>query len=288
MLISLSAFAVEYKLIVSNAVGHLADQWARRVSEKVKEQSNINLVVVNIVGAGGAIAAVDFKKEKLAAVIATSSQLVSLPLKNSDLPYNESDFNIIAPLGLTGVVWYTYPGSDINNINDLVKVLPKIKNSAIGAAADTEQSNALLVVNQKQLNVPVANFKSANEVVTQVAGKNLTVGVSFIAQESVWNLADAKKIKLLGVTYPDSSFTYRGYTLPSINQQFDVPVIYGGAWLAITPGDTEPQRVLKDALLQALADKDIQEFSKKTWPYGNVASLYQIKKTASKYKDLMK
>jgi tripartite-type tricarboxylate transporter receptor subunit TctC len=286
--VSSSAMAHDFKLIMMNPVGSLPDQWGRKISQLVKEQSNINLTVLNVAGGGGLVAAMSFKKETVAATITNSSQLVYLPLHNQETPYNESDFDIISPLGLTGVVWFTHATSGINTLDDLIKVLPKMDKGAIGVGAGDGQANALALTRLKKLDVPVVNFKNASEMVIQVVGKHVPVGVAAIAQDTIWSMAESKQIKLLGVAHSDPSFTYRGFTLPSINQRLNIPVFYSGAWLAVTPGNSEQHLLLKDALLKALKDKDLQEFTKTAWPYGNIAPLSTVKATATKHKELLK
>jgi tripartite-type tricarboxylate transporter receptor subunit TctC len=286
--ISTASIASDFKLIMMNPPGSLPDQWGRKISQLVKEQSNINLIVLNVAGGGGLLAAMAFTKETVAATITNSSQLVYLPLHNQETRYSESDFNIISPLGLTGVVWFTHPDSGINTLDDLVKVLPKMSKGAIGVGTGDGQANALALTRHKKLDVPVVNFKNAADMVVQVVGKHVPVGVAAIAQDTIWSMAESKQIKLLGVVHNDPVFTYKGFTLPSINQQLNIPVFYSGAWLAVTPGNSEQHLLLRDALLKALKDKDIQEFTKTTWPYGNIAPLSTVKATAIKHKELLK
>ena len=63
------SWANHYKLLLNNPVGSGADQVARKLSQLVKEQSNINLIVINQGGGGGLMMARDFKSEKLAVVL---------------------------------------------------------------------------------------------------------------------------------------------------------------------------------------------------------------------------
>ena len=59
------ANSVEYKYFVQAAVGSGPDQVARKISQLVKDQSGINLIIVNATGGNGLMAAMDFKKEPI-------------------------------------------------------------------------------------------------------------------------------------------------------------------------------------------------------------------------------
>jgi tripartite-type tricarboxylate transporter receptor subunit TctC len=288
LFLSFPVFSNEYKLIIMNPPGSLVDNWARKFSRVVRNQSGVNLVVLNIPAGNGLLAATTFKKEPLAVAVSNSSQLVYLPLHNEEQPYSVDDFNNIAPLGLTGVVWFTHPDSGINTLNDLVNVLPQMPKGAIAVGTGDGQANALAFVRSKRLDVPVVSFKSAAEMVLQVAGKHVTVGVAAIAQDTIWSMADTGQIKLLGIVHSNQTFTWRGYTLQSINHKLKVPVFFSGAWLAITPGESDKHIQLREILLKALKEKEIQELTRATWPYGNISPLNDVIDNAKKHKDLLR
>jgi hypothetical protein len=123
--------------------------------------------------------------------------------------------------------------------------------------------------------------------VLQVAGGHVPVGVVTLTTEQIWTFASENKIKILGVTSKKALET-RGYKIPSINEKFGAPILPGGAFLAITPGDTAEHRALKTAMLEALKDPEIEAMKKKYWPMGNYITLDEIIQAAQKNQDLIK
>jgi tripartite-type tricarboxylate transporter receptor subunit TctC len=284
---SVFANTVEYKYFVQAAPGAGPDQVARKISQLVKDQSGINLVIFNITGGNGLLGVMDFKKEKLAVIGASTSQLVYLPIQLTEAPYQLTDFNIIAPMGIGGTVVFTRENSPIKTLNDLVKILPTLKNGSVGVAAADAAANARALVQLKNLNVPVANFKSHTEVATAVVGGHVEVGMVPIATDLVWHQAEAGKLQILG-TVSNGPFVRDGKTYPSVNQTFNLPAFYSGVWLAMTPGDTKEHQDLKKALLMAHKDQELQTLAKRVWPLSNTITLESIINTANRHRDLLK
>ena len=287
LVISTSAFANEYKLFINNPVGSGPDIIARKISDIVKTQNGINLVIVNATAGNGLVAITEFKKERLAVTFAGATVFAYLPLQLDSVPYSLSDFDIIHTMGVGGVVFFTGANSPIRTLDDLVQVLPTLDKGAIGVASGDALANARALVNTKKLNVPIASFKSHNEVIIQSMGGHITVGALPLAVDQVWSTAGSGQIRILGVVSP-GPFIKDGKTYPSINQKFNFPTFYSGAWMAITPGDSDEHRRLKSAMLSAVKDPELQPIIRRTWPLGNVATLQDIIATAQKHKDLVK
>ena len=290
LMISTSVFANEYKLFINNPVGSGADQVARRISQLAKEQTNMTLVVHNIGAGGGVVAAQHFKQERLAVIFPNTSMLIYGPLSgNNELTktYSIKDFNIIADLGLSSSVWYTYTGSGINTAEDLIRVLPTLPKSAIGVGSQDSMANAKALVNIKKLGVPVITYKNHNDTAIAVAGRHTTVGVGIMGTDTIYALAEKGNLKILGYSGM-VPFTYKGFELAPISRQLNLPAFYGGSWLAITPGDTEEHRTLKTALIRALQDPQIQTLITQTWPLGGAVPFVSVLNTATQHRDLLK
>lgn len=285
-----SAWANEYKLILNNPIGSGADQVARRISQLVKEQTNMTLVVHNIGAGGGIVAAQQFKQERLAVIFPNTSMLIYGPLSgNNELTktYSIKDFNIIADLGLSSSVWYTYTGSGINTAEDLIRVLPTLPKSSIGVGSQDSMANAKALVNIKKLDVPVVTYKNHNDTAIAVAGRHTTVGVGIMGTDTIYALAEKGDLKILGYSGM-VPFTYKGFALAPISRQLKLPAFYGGSWLAITPGDTEEHRALKTALIRALQDPQTQTLITQTWPLGGAVPFVNVLNTATQHQDLLK
>ena len=287
---SATVWASDYKIMLNNPMGSGADLVARKLSQLVKDNAGINLIVVNQGGAGGLLVASNFKNERLAVMIVSTSQLIYGPLSGTNeitKTYSIKDFDIIADLGLGSNIWYTYPGSGIDTVEDLVNVLPRIPNSAIGVATLDGHANANALIRTKNLsNVPVVLFKNHNEVAVSVAGKHITVGVCIIGTDSVWELIRRGDLKLIGHS-ANTEFDYQNNTLQPIGKKLKIPNFYGGSWLAITPGDSEEHQTLKAAVLKAMQDPELQKLIKETWPINSTVPFSQLYNYSLKYKELL-
>jgi tripartite-type tricarboxylate transporter receptor subunit TctC len=285
--VAMPVFANEYKIFLNNPVGTGSDRVVRKISQLVKEQSGINLLVINQSAGNGLVAVTEFKKERLALLLAVTSQLAYLPLQLTEVPYQLTDFNIIAPLGNGGSVFFTRENSLIKNVEGLDKILPALSKGAFGVAAADSAANAKALVQMKNINVPVINFKNHNDVIINVIGEHVEVGVVPMSTTALWNSVDTKKVRILGVV-SNKPFVKDGQTYPSINQTFDIPNFYSGAWLSITPGDTKEHQQLKSAVLMTLKNPELQTLIKESWPLGPISTLESIINTANKHKDLIK
>ncbi len=287
LMLSTSVYAGEYKLFINLPVGAGTDIVARKMSEVVKIQSGINIQVINATAGNGLLSATEFKKERLAATFTNTATQAYLPIQLGNVPYSLGDFDIIHTMGVGGTMFFVAASSPIKTLDDLVRLLPTMEKGSIGVASADALANARALVNSKKLNVPIASHKSANEVPIQVAGGHVTVGVVTITTESVWSMAESGQLRILGVVSP-GPFTRDGKTYPSINQKFNLPTFYSGAWLAVTPGDSDEHRRLKSALLSSVKDPEVQALIKRTWPMGDLVPLREIIATAKKHQDLLK
>jgi len=285
--VAMPVCAAEYKLFVVNPAGTGIDRVARKLSQVVKSQSGIDLIVINQTSGGGLVAVTDFKKERLALIFSNTSHLAYLPIQLDVVPYHIDDFNVIAPLGISGSVFFTREGGPIKTINDLEKVLPKLPNGAIGVSAADQAANAKALINFRNINVPVVNFKNVNDVVTNVVGGFVEVGVAGASTTIMWNQLELKQLRILGIVN-QGPWIKDGQTYPSINQTFNIPPFYSGSWVSVTPGDSKEAQMLKKVILDGLKDPELQGLIKEAWPLGHIATIGSVINTANKYKELIK
>lgn len=286
LVLTTSSFANEYNLFINNVQGSGPDRVARQLSQTVKNQTGINLSVINITGGNGLLSVLAFKKEKLAITFGTGSTLAYLPHTLQDIPYKLSDFNIISPLGGTSVAFFTRRESPIKDLDDLSKLLPKIPKSAIGVASADGQANARAFLSTQGIDIPVVNYRNHNDLIVQVLGGHVEVGVLTMTVENIWTSADAGFLRVLGVVN-HGPFVKDGKTYPSINQHFGMPAFFSGNWLAITPGNTKEHQMLAKVLLDALNHPDVQDVIRKAWHFNNI-NLRDLIDTADRHKELLK
>jgi tripartite-type tricarboxylate transporter receptor subunit TctC len=203
------------------------------------------------------------------------------------MPYQLTDFDIVTPLGNSGAVFFTRENGPIKTINDLEKVLPTLGKGAIGVAAADAAGNARAFVKSRNFDVPVVNFKNVNDVVTNVVGGHVEIGVAQMSTTAMWDMQESKQLRILGVV-SQGPWTRNGQKYPSFNQTFNIPAFYSGSWLAITPGSSKEAQILKQSVLDALRDSELQSLIKEAWPMKTTIPLESIIDTANKHKDLLK
>jgi tripartite-type tricarboxylate transporter receptor subunit TctC len=278
---------VEYKFITNHPVGASGDIMARKIVQLLRDRHNISAKVYNLSGGAGLQAATEFKKERLAIGFANTSSLAYLPVTLPKVDYTRQDFDIVYDVGISGVVWFATANSGINNLDDLKAKLPTIPKASIAIGAGDGRANARAFLKSQGIDVPVVTFKSNADAVIQVAGGHVPVGVVTLTASQVWTMAEEKKTKLLGVVSKDP-LTYKGFTVPSINQKFGHPVFPGGLWLAMTPGNTQEHKQIRSALLSVMKDPEIQAMEKQDWPMGKYITLDEIIDIAKKNSELLK
>ena len=280
----------EYKVFLNNPVGSGPDVVVRKIQQLVKDQSGIALIIVNQGAAGGLLAARDFKNERLAVMIANTSQLIYGPLSGKNklaTTYGIEDFEIIADFGLGSQIWFTHPESGIKTPKDLVSKLPTLSNNAIGVASEDTIANARALVKFHSLTSTVVTFRNHNDTAIQVAGKHVPVGIASFNTESVYHLAKTGQLVIIGYTGL-KPFSFKGFELAPVSRDLNLPPLFGGAWLTTTPGTSSEHLKLRSALLTAMKHPDVRLLLREAYPLGAEFPFQKIYETALEHQDLLK
>lgn len=257
----MSVQAAEYKIITQNsAASGGSDLVARRLSELYQKKTGNTLVVVNAPGGNHVVAANAFKQESthaIAAVTPTSTMMVYNHLES--LPYQDSDFNIIAEFGSSENIYFANIPSGINLPKDLTTILPQSKKPFVGSHATSSLVNINAL--RKFLNAPISaiNYKNPSDVVFDVVAGNIDVGC--VAGGSINLLIDmerAGKIKIIGTT-ADNPIKINGRMIPSVPRDLKVVQFNNYVWLAITPGNTPEHQQLAKDLQELMRTPEMQE-----------------------------
>jgi tripartite-type tricarboxylate transporter receptor subunit TctC len=252
--------AKEYKIYVPNPPGSsIGDAWARKLSEIYSKKKNGNsLVVVNVPGGNHVLAINEYKKQSLALIESSSTMHVFNYLQPEIVNYSDEDFNHIAEIGELYSFYFTYPGSGINNIKDLISA-PGNKPLLIGSHAN----NTLININSIKKNLGAAveavPFKSPTEIITNVASKNLMVGLSTGGGNNLLDMAKAGKVKILGST-ANKSVRIQDVEIPSVSAQLKVPQYNGYQWISISPGNSNEHTQLANDIKQIVSGQEFQSF----------------------------
>ena len=251
------------KMISSSpAGGNAGDFLARKVADLYKQRTGKEMPVLNVTGGNHIPAVLAFKKESLAVIFGTSTMLIYNPALIENLPYQANDFNVLRDIGLASHIIFTHKDSGINSLEDLVKGAKPIN---IGVSAMDGLANVNAWKKNRNPNIQPVNFKSYNEVVLNVVGQHIAVGVIPFASDLVFDYADKKDVRILGHS-GDAMMTKRNYSMRPAGVVLNSPSFFGGNFLAISPGDSAEHKKLRDELAEIFKDPEIQDIINKNFP----------------------
>jgi tripartite-type tricarboxylate transporter receptor subunit TctC len=253
--------AAEYKIITPNsAASGGSDLVARRLSELYQKKTGNVLVVVNAPGGNHIVAANAFRTESkraIALITPTSTMMVYNHLDT--LPYQDSDFNVIAEFGSSENIYFANVSSGINSPKDLVSTLPQSQRPFIGSHATSSLVNINAL--RKFLNAPVTavNYKNPADVVMDVVAGNINVGcVAAAAINLLIEMEQAGKIKIIGTT-SSAPVRINGHMVASVPKDLRVMQFNNYVWLAISPGTTIEHQQLTQDLQDLMRTAEMQE-----------------------------
>jgi tripartite-type tricarboxylate transporter receptor subunit TctC len=252
--------AKDYRIYVPNPPGSSSgDAMARKISEIYSRSNNGHaLVVINVPGGNHVLAINEYKKQSPALIVSTSTMHVFNYLQPEIVNYSDEDFNHIAELGELYSFYFTYPGSGINNIKDLISA-PINKPLLIGSHAN----NTLININSIKKNlgsaVEAVTFKNPTEMISSVIGKNLMVGLSTGGGNNLFEMAKAGKVKILGST-ANKNVRIQDIEIPSVSTQLKVPQYNGYQWISINAGNSTEHTQLANDIKEIVSGPEFQNF----------------------------
>lgn len=287
------AQAKDYKIFVPNAPGSASgDVMARAISNQYAKLNNGNkLIVANVPGGSHVLAINEYKKEPLALIVTTSTMGVFNYLQPEIMNYSDKDFNIIAELGMSPMYYFTNPNSGIKDIKDLLSQPRGTKPIMIGSTSTL----TLLSINTiKKAGAPVeaVSYKNHTEILLQVAGGHLPIGLITGGGNSLFEMAQAGKVKILGSTFV-KPMNIKGIDIPSVSQQLKVPQYDGGQWISISPGDSAEHQQLTKDIKNILSSEEFQSIlpNQVVFPSGTkeppISFIQRWRNTVLKNRDLI-
>jgi len=295
LIVSNPIWAKEYSFYVSNPAGSASgDAIARKIAEIYnKKNTKSTLVVVNVPGGNHTLAVNRFKQDSLAVIVSSSTMHIYNYLDLPHLSYTDNDFNHVAELGELYSVYYTYTGSPIQTIQDLVTKLPASSLPFIGSHANNTLINVRSLAHEKASALKPISFKSPSEMLTQVLGKHLMVGLSTPGGNALLEMVAAGKIKLIGST-ANRLIVLNGIEIPSVSQALNIPQFNGYQWVSITPGDSEEHRALAREIQMIVYSNEFQKFLPTVFNFpsgrkdNHLSKILSLRQSAKEYQFLFR
>jgi tripartite-type tricarboxylate transporter receptor subunit TctC len=279
-----------YKIFVPNPPGSgSGDAVSRKVAEIYNKKTNNSINVVNIAGGNQVPAILAYKKEKAAAILLVSSQLVYKTIPDSELPYSDNDFHLIGDIGENLNFFWARTDSDIKTTKDLFDALPKSKKPLVGSQSALTMVNIKSLAKYKNVDVKPVSFKGVPEMLINVLNKEIDVGLSAIGGNSVMEYVRKGDLRLIGHT-GSRPIKVGGKIIPSIRADLGIPQFNGYLWIAVTPG-TENTAIVKE-LKAIIASKEMQDYFESLYLYPVGGDMWQniknMRSQAEKNQDIIK
>jgi tripartite-type tricarboxylate transporter receptor subunit TctC len=153
----------------------------------------------------------------------------------------------------------------------------------------------LLSINtMKKAGAPVeaVGYKNHTEILLQVAGGHIPMGLITGGGNSLFEMAQAGKVKILGSTFV-KPMNIKGIDIPSVSQQLKIPQYDGAQWLSISPGDSAEHQQLTKDIKNILASEAFQSIlpGQVVFPSGSkespLAFIQRWRNTVVKNRDLI-
>ena len=192
------------KIIVGFGPGGVADSTARIVAVKLSENMGKSVIVENMPGAGGILAASAAAKAPPDGytLFLVSNQNAVSPALFKTLPYDPvGDFAMVSAIGFFDLAMVTDSASTLKTVKDVLTAARKdashfnIGTISIGS---TQHLSAELFKSLANLDVPTVPFKGTGDVIAAV--KSGTVQVGFETLPGVMSQIKAGSLRALAVT----------------------------------------------------------------------------------------
>jgi tripartite-type tricarboxylate transporter receptor subunit TctC len=252
------------KLILPLAVGSAVDLAARIVTQKMSANMGQSFVIENIPGAAGLIGA-----EKVAKATADGYTLGGFndgiitmgPNLNPNTPYDPlKDFAYISLVTTVEAGLVVPSNSPYKNIGQLLKAAsqsPGKINYSSGGNGSPQHIAMALFNSQAGTSMTHVPYKGIMQAATGVAGGE--VDIALIAVSSLKNLADAGKLKFIGVASQQRLAQFPN--IPTISES-GLPGFEFTAWFAFMAPQGTPKPIIQlinSEVKKALSDKDVRE-----------------------------
>jgi tripartite-type tricarboxylate transporter receptor subunit TctC len=211
-------------LIVAFSAAGSTTMGARVIAQGASEILGRPVVIVNKTGAGGSIGAhyaAKAKPDGYTLFVFNSASNGTLPAIKSDIPYKNSDFQLIAQYGAQNLAIACKSDAPWKTVNDLIDYAKKNPGELKGGASGVgSQSHFALQLFNSEAGVKITSvpFKGTGESIHALLGGHIQLGVLFSAD--LKGIYQSGKVRILGTfsserdpEFPDAlTFKEQGLT----------------------------------------------------------------------------
>lgn len=196
--------SADIRIAVTVPPGGQTDALARILGEGMARALNSNVIVENIGGAGGSLAAANVAQSKpdgYSMLLGTLGTQVVNPLIGKDLPYKLSDLDPVIYIGSAAAIIVANPAFEANNIAELIKMAKakpgEIQYATSGIGTSGHLQGELLEY-MAGIDMVAIHYRGAAPMMTDLIGGQIMLGVDGLPGQ----LANIKagKLKALGMS----------------------------------------------------------------------------------------
>ena len=217
--IATNSLAVNIVFIVPAGVGSASDLLARKLAQELSYRIKETIVVEDYPGGDQVIGLARAEKATQPTLFLGGTSLhVFNPVFTPDTVQNlDSNLDVFATMAHGYSVWYTYPNSGINNVQDMVNGFRQNKKLNIGSDLLPSRMNAeLLKYKYRTSNAEIIVYKTSAQNLIDVAGGNIILGVNVPSTGMAGLIAEGKILPLANTS--DQSVIISGITIPQMSQ----------------------------------------------------------------------
>lgn len=222
-------------LIVPAPAGGPADSMARGLAEQLAPRLGQNIIIDNVPGASGAIAAQKLLRaapDGNTLMFGVTTEVVVTPLALPSAGYATKDFTPIARVGSTPlvlVVSNTLPVKDFDQLLALSKQKPEGLSIGISGATGLPAYASASMIKASGIRLVSVPFSGDAQIVPQVIGGQIDVAV--LAMPAALPLAKAGKVTLIGLMTAERSRL--APDVPSINESRGIKGMHMEFWAGL-------------------------------------------------------
>ncbi len=250
--------------VVPNAAGGAADNLARSIADELGKRLRQTVVVENLGGASGALAAQRVLRaapDGCTLLFGTTSDMVVTPIANRSAGYSARDFTPIAKVGITPMTLVARPGLGAATVDQLVALArqkPGSLSVGITGAASLQAFAAVALQRAGKIDLLAVPYKGGAPMINDLLGGQLDLGV--MALPGALAQVRAGKLSLLGVLSDQRAAA--APDMPTVNESQGVKGVNVEIWAALAGPPGLPAAVVgrwSKAVQEMLGDKDFTE-----------------------------
>jgi len=247
-------------LIVPNAAGGAADNLARSFAEELSTRLGQPVVVENVAGASGALAAQRVLRsapDGYTLLFGTTSDMVVTPIANRNASYSPRDFAPIAKVGVTQMVLLARPGLGATTADQLVTLArQKPGGLSVGTTGNASLQAFAAVGLQRAAGIDLLGvpYKGGAPLMNDLLAGQIDVGVAALPTA----LGQIKAGKLLALGILSEKRAAAAQDIPTVDESQTLKGVHIEIWAGLAGPPKLPATVvdtISRAVQSLLTDK---------------------------------